>query len=161
MKKSILLIGILLLLLPEAEAIDINATGGWTETIDAADLTAGAGSDLTTTYTSATNATLITIINCTGSTDNWRVDVRRLDINWSASFTLRVRRTNTGTAGSGGGSCCTGGGSFMNITTTDQTFFSGRGNRNNVACRYRLLGMSINIPPATYSTTVIYTIVDT
>ena len=145
-----------LVFLAEAEAIDISALGGWTETINAADLTSGAGSDLTPTYTSAANATATAITNCINNNDWWRVDVRRSDANWHVNFTLRVRRTSAGT----GGGAISGGTTFLNVPTTDTQFFSGRGDRSNISSQYRLTGMSINVDPGTYSTTVIYTVVD-
>jgi hypothetical protein len=154
--KTIILLILCLLSMSEAEAIDIAATGGWTETVDASNLISGAGSNLTSTYTSPGNATTITLTNTKNKNDNWRVNVRRVDSTWNSNLTLYVRRTSNGT-GAGG---ISGGTTFIQILSSDQQFFSGSGDRNGISCQYRLTGMSINVDPGTYSTTVIYTMVD-
>jgi hypothetical protein len=134
-------------------AQDITATGGWTETIDTADLVSGAGSDLTDTYESGSAATTV------GVTDsgNWRVDIKRTDSLWDADFTVSTRRTSDG---SGSGSI-SGGGSYQEVTTTDVQFFAGSLDRSNITIQYRLTGMSVGAEPATYSTTMTFTVVST
>lgn len=126
---------------------------GWTEIIDATDLVSGAGSDLQSVYESASDAT---ILDVTPAFDFYDVYVRRSDNNWSADFTLYIRRTGDGT---GGGSVSLGA-SYMEITTVDAKFFSGYMSRTGIPVQYKLSGMSVNIAPDTYSTTIILTIVD-
>jgi hypothetical protein len=85
------------LFLAKAEAIDLSATGEWNETVNESDLVFGAGSNLVDTYTSTTDATNITVSNCIEDSDNWRVDVRRVDEGgWHGDFTLYVKRTSDG-----------------------------------------------------------------
>jgi hypothetical protein len=147
----------ILLFLTQAEGIDLSASGGWTETVDKNDLISGAGSGLVDTYESTTDATSAVISNCSGDTDNWRVDVRRIDDgSWYGDFTLYVKRTSEG---EGNGSI-SGGLSYIEIKTTDTQFFFGAGNRSNINLQYELTGMSINALPDNYSTTVIFTVVD-
>jgi hypothetical protein len=153
MKRVLLVIFFLGFFLGQASALtEITATGGWTETIDAADLISGAGSDLTSTYESASNATDLDIT----SIRFWRVDVDRSDTTWHGDFTLSVRRTSDG-SGSG---TISGGLAYMEITTTTTQFFSGTFNRTDVTTQYQLTGMSVDVPPDTYTTTVTYTVVD-
>lgn len=143
--------------LTAAEAIDITATGGWSETINEADLVSGAGSSLLDTYESATGASVIDITNAVDKKDNWRVDVRRVDGGgWHGDFTVYVKRTSDG---NGQGSI-SGGLSYIEVTTTDTEFFSGAGNLWNIDVQYQLTGMSIYVLPNNYSTTVIFTVVD-
>lgn len=153
--------GLVLLLLGFARAgsaqIGITATGGWTRVVTAADLQAGAGSDLTGTYQSATNAVVLAISNTTGIGDAWRVDVRRTDTTWHGSFTLYVQRTNNG----GGGGSISGGTSYQAVDAVDGSFFSGAGDRVDVRLQFQLTGVSVQIPPNTYATTVTFTVVDT
>ncbi len=132
---------------------DISASGGWSETIDGGDLTSGAGSDLTDAYVSSASATTISV-TYVGS---WRVDTKRTDSFWHADYTLFGQRTSSG---SGSGSIA-GGLSYQGIATSDATFFSGTGDRSGIDAQYRLTGMSVNAQPATYSTTVTFTIVST
>jgi hypothetical protein len=145
-----------LFFLTRSEALDLSTTGGWTETINELDLVSGAGSDLIDTYQSATDATSMTISNCTGDTDNWRLDVRRIDdAGWHGDFTLYVKRTSDG---EGTGSI-SGGQSYIEITTTDTELFSGAGDRSNISIQYQLTGMSINVLPDTYSEIITFTVV--
>lgn len=152
-----LIIIFFLLFLPNAEAIDISATGCWDETIGASDLSSGAGSDLNSTYESTMAATTLTISKCKGIDDNWRVDVKRIDSSWPDDTTLYVKRISDG---DGHGSV-SGGLSYIKIKKTDNPFFSGAGNRKDINLQYQLTEMSINVSPGNYSTTVIFTIVDT
>jgi hypothetical protein len=144
------------LLVPfQAFAGDIVATGGWNRTIDSSDLLSGAGSNLTSTYESAANATSLDI---TTNTD-YRVDVRRTDGTWSGDFTLSVQRTSDGTPGHPS-STISGGAAYQAVTTSDAEFFTGHRDRTGVEVQYRLEGMSVDIAPDTYSSTVTFTIVD-
>ncbi len=148
---------VLILLLAEANPIiagDIVATGGWTEAIDGSDLASGAGSDLQSTYESATDAT---VLDVNPSSEFYRVDVHRSDINWPSSLTLYIKRTSDGT---GGGSISFGK-TYREVTPTDASFFNGYLSRSGINVQYKVTGMSIDIPPETYSTTVVFTIVDT
>jgi hypothetical protein len=156
MKQIFYSIIFILLVFTKAEAIDITATGSWNRTIDTSDLASGAGSDLIGIYESTVNATVLTVLNTTGNTDNWRIDVRRSDSTWHGDFILYIQRTSDGT----GGGSISGGLSYIAIGTTDSQFFSGAGDRSSVNLQYKLTGMSISIPPNTYSTTVVFTIVD-
>ena len=135
-------------------AIRISVTGSWTETIDVNDLRSVAGSDLNSTYSSATNQV---IINVTEATLRWEVRIRRVDSNWQASFTLSARRTSSHRN-------VIGGTAYLTVTTSDQRFFytnSNNNNPSNINIQYRLSGVSVQIPPGTYTTTVYYTIVET
>ena len=156
MKKTFYSIIFILLVFTRAEAIDITTTGSWSRTIDTSDLASGAGSDLAGSYESAVNATVLTILNTTGNTDNWRADVRRSDSTWHGNFILYIQRTSDGT----GGGSISGGLSYTVIGTTDSQFFSGAGDRSSVNLQYKLTGMSVSIPPNAYSTTVVFTVVD-
>ena len=135
----------------EAE-LTINVTGNWSETIDASDLQAGAGSDLKSTYESAADAGLLAISDTAGGA--WRVDVRWSDTTWHTNFTLSVKRTGDG---SGGGSI-SGGTVYQVIGESNVEFFSGTGDRSGIPLQFKLGDMSLQVPPDTYSTTVIYTV---
>lgn len=162
MRTTIKFLACLLLLLPiivkkSAEAaISITATGNWSETIDALDLQAGAGSDLISTYQSTSNAVSIDISGTAGVDDNWRVDVKKVDSVWHNSFHLYVKRTSDGT----GSGSISGGDTYQEVTDTDLSFFSGNGDRNNINVQLKLTGVSIQAPPDTYTTTIYYTVVD-
>lgn len=150
----ILLISFLAFFQSDSNALDIAATGGWSETINSNDLISGAGSDLNGTYESAANATSINILNTAGGNDKWRVDMQRSDSTWHANFTLYIKRiTISGKLN--------GGENYTEIRTATDTFFDGKGDFSAIECQYQLTGMSLNIPINTYTTTVTFTIVDT
>ena len=146
-----------LLLVAPAQALDIFATGDWSSlSIGAGDLVAGAGSDLTGSYASGSSATVLDLTGATGFTDAWRVDVRRSDATWDDNVTLSVQRTSDGT---GIGSIADGL-SYQPVEALDTDFFSGTGDRSGIEIQYRLEGVSIQVAPTTYSTSVIFTVVD-
>lgn len=135
-----------------ALAGDIYATGGWTRTIDASDLTAGAGSDLAASYESASDATDLE----TSVAGNYRVDVRRNVGSWDGALSLYVKRTSDGT----GSGSVSGGTAYQEVTITSQEFFTGSLSRTDVHVQYQVDGLSIDVDPDTYATMVSYTITD-
>ena len=134
-------------------ATDISVIGSWSETIDENDLLAGAGTDLKNSYESPDDQVLITI---SGTTGGWRVDIKKVDANWHANLALSVRRT-----GSGAGGSVSGGDTYTEVTATDQPFFTGSGGVSGIKAQIKLSGISIQVLPDNYSTTVYYTVVDT
>jgi len=139
-----------------AQALDISVSGSWSWTINANDLISGAGSNLKSSYESDSNAVSINISGATSDTDKWRVDVSKIDTYWPSNFTLYIKRTSDG-VGSGS---ISGGTSYQGITGGDQSFFSGSGTRSGITAQLKLSGMSLQIPPDTYTTTIYYTVVD-
>ena len=132
------------------QAISIDVIGNWSETIDSSDLQYGAGSDLNPTYTSAPD--LISIGIRVGTPKDWRVNVRKVDTNWPAAFQLSVKRTGPGT---GKGSIM-GGTSWLEVDSSWQEFFIGKSKRDDIPVQLELAGVSVQIPPGTYITTIYY-----
>lgn len=158
--RPILLSSLLLLatcLLGEARAMDLTASGTWATTIDATNLLAGAGSELESSDQSATSQIVLEISATGGSTDTWRLDVRRADSSWPSALALWVRRTG---GGSGAGSI-DGGLSWVEVGSTDTSFFSGEGNRDSIPVQLRITGLSLGLSPDSYLSTVHYSLVDT
>ena len=145
-----LLLLLVALLVGDVRAQDISAVGGWSETIDSADLVSGPGSGLTDTYESLSGASTLAV-SYGGS---WRVDICRADTWWSPDFSLYVIRSSDGT----GAGSISGGLSYLEISTVDTEFITGSQDRSGIDAKYRLTGMSVGISPATYSTTVTFTI---
>jgi hypothetical protein len=135
-------------------ATDITVNGSWSKTINASNLQAGAGSDLTGTYESTSATITISVYNTVAA---WRVDVQKLDGNWHSSFHLYVKRT---TDGVGDGSI-SGGLTYQEITALNQGFYTGTKTKAGVSIRFQLTGVSIQVPPGVYTTTVIFTVSDT
>ena len=140
---------------PPPPSPSITLTGGWSRTIGASDLIAGAGSDLSSTYQSAADAVSITISGTAGVGDNWEVEVKKSGAGWPSSFILWVKRTSSGTGGS-----VSGGTTYQTVTGTSSSFFSGSDDVSGINVQLQLSGVSI-LPYDTYTTTVTYTLVDT
>ena len=130
----------------------IKITGSWDETVDSTDLQGSAGTDLISTYESISNVCDIDITG--GAKKNWRVDVNKTDTLWHTNLHLYVRRTSDGT----GGGTITGGTAYQEITDINQTLFSGYDNLRDITIQYQLTGVSVQILPNVYTTTINYTI---
>lgn len=156
--KILIIISIFCLIIlsaPVYAVISITASGSWSETINEIDLISGAGSDLSSTYESISSAVSISVSGTAGGGDNWRVDVRKSDTTWHNDFVLYNQRTSDGTGGS-----VSGGLAYQVITDIDQSFFSGSDDVSGINVQLKLSGMSVNVAPNNYSTTVYYTVVD-
>lgn len=132
-------------------AADITVTGGWMETINASFLTAGAGSDLASQIESASGITVVTIANAPG---NWTLRARKSGSGGHPDVTIHVRRSSSG---SGTGSI-SGGTSFVALGGSDAEIFTGTEARENISLQFKLSGISKSIPPATYLSSIIFTV---
>ncbi|MFH1313921.1 MAG: hypothetical protein ABIJ00_11950 [Candidatus Eisenbacteria bacterium] len=146
----------LLLVVTVSWAISISATGSWTEAVDESDLAGPPGSDLNSTFESASDQISIDITETQGDADEWLVSIKRVDTNWHANLQLYAMRTSDG---SGTGSI-SGGTAYKEVTTGNQSFFSGSGDRAGVGIQQKITGVSIQLDSDTYSTTVYYTLID-
>ena len=147
--------GLLLLFacqLPSAQAADISLVGNWTEVIDSNDLTAGAGSDLSSPIESNTAQATIDITTTGGS--GWTVKVSKSDINWPAGVSLAVKRSSDGT----GAGTISGGTTYLTLTGTEQTLFTGSDDRSSIQLQLKTQSLSVNDAPDNYSATLSYRI---
>ena len=149
--KSLLLIGVWLVS-GTAWTADLTATGGWSRTITANDLTAGAGSDLASQQESSAGATTLTITSTGGGA--WRIKVRHTPSTWHSNFTLWVKRTSDGT----GDGSISGGSGYIQVTAVDAELFSGTKDRSNISLQYKLTGLSKNVSPNSYLSSVVFTV---
>jgi len=154
--KYIVFTGVVLLLIPVTSLpINLNSTGDWSLTISETDLQSGAGSDLNSNYSSASNVTLISV---SSTTSTWEIQVSKTDVNWYGNLQLYVRRTGTGTYDT---DPPTGGTSYQEITGTNTYFWEAADGVQDVPLQFRLTGVSITVPPDVYQTTVTFTVVET
>jgi len=140
----------------QVPAIDLTTAGAWSRIVTAGDLQGGTGSNLVASYTSNISEVTLSITGTIDAADNWRIDVRRTDNTWYDDFSLLIRRTGDGI----GPGFISGGESYQAISLTDAPLFFGAGDRTGVTLQMQLSGMSVNVPAATYSTTITYTVVD-
>ena len=143
----------------EAQAQTINVYGSWNQTINHTHLQSGAGSNLVSRVESAADQVTVDVMKGFWGWFlgfNWVVYIHRNDLSWHSDLPLRARRTG---AGSGLGGSISGGLSYQPISIASQMFFSGRLNRVDIPVQYEV-GLSVTIPPGTYSTTIIYTLTE-
>ncbi|MEN3370008.1 MAG: hypothetical protein V7609_2151 [Verrucomicrobiota bacterium] len=141
----------LLLLLDASQAADLSSIGSWSESLTAANLVSGAGSDLQNQIESVSGVTALTISNAPGP---WSVRARLSSSQWNSNFTLFVRRSS---AGSGSGTI-SGAEGYIEITGSDSEIFSGSENRGSISLQFKLTGLAGNISVATYLSSIIFTV---
>ena len=155
-RKYLSLIGLLILSIPSA-AITVNVSGSWTEFFSVMDLAGPPGSDLIPSRESASDQVTIDV---TDANNNWEVSVRKVDIHWHPDFLLRVRRTSAGTGR------ILFGWTYQEVTDINTFFFRSfffwfeSKNALDIHIQYDISGLSVNIPPDTYTTTIENTIVE-
>jgi len=153
-KTTALLLLAVFSLLKIVEAAAVNINGIWSLTIGVGNLQGGAGSDLTSTYQSPSGQITMDVVP--GGKKAWGISVARVDSSWNANFVLSVMRTGSGS----GTGTVSGGTTYLTITTTTQTFVTGTGSLTGIPLQEQLGGVSVSIPPATYSTTIQFTAAD-
>ena len=139
-------------LLPSVQAADISLVGNWTEVIDSNDLTSGAGSDIRSPIESSTAQATIDITATGGG--SWTVKVSKSDVNWPAGVSLAVKRTSDGT----GSGTISGGTTYLTLTGTEQTLFTGSDDRSSIQLQLKTQSLSVSDAPDSYSTTLSYRI---
>ena len=150
--KSPLCKALLILALSAAtQSAELTSSGDWVATINAANLVSGAGSDLQAQFESVSGVTTLTITNAPGA---WSLRVRRSGSQWHGNVTAHVKRTSDG---SGSGSI-SGGNAYAALAATDTELFSGSGARGNISLQFKLTGLSKTVSPATYLSSIIFTV---
>lgn len=132
-------------------AADLISTGDWTGAASAAQLVSRAGSNLAPQVQSLSGITTLSVSNAPGP---WKIRARRGGGAWPANVTLLVKRTSAG-AGSG---TVSGGDSFVEVTGSEVELFSGLGRRSNIALQFKLTGLSVGLSPATYLSSIIFSV---
>ncbi len=127
-----------------AAAVSITVIGHWEPSIVVRPLTAGRESGLQSTYESAVNQIRLRI---SGSAGNWKVSVRKEDTNWHPNLVLKIRKSSGKDK------------PIVTVQNTNMEFFSGDRD-TNAHLQLTLEGVSVEVPPDTYTTTVIYTITE-
>lgn len=130
---------------------DITSNGDWVESISAAHLVSGAGSDLQPQFESVAGVTSLTISNAPGA---WTLGVRRAGGGGHGDVTVYVKRTSGGT----GSGSISGGSAYMELTSSNAELFSGTEARSGISLQFKLTGLSRGVSPATYFSSIIFTV---
>jgi hypothetical protein len=134
-----------------AQSADLTSMGDWTESITATDLVSGAGTDLKPQFESAAGVTTLTVSNAPGP---WTVSVKRTGNGGHGDVTVYVKRVS---GGSGIGTI-DGGTAYQTLTGADVDLFSGTEDRNGISLQFKLTGITRDVPPANYLSTIVFTV---
>jgi hypothetical protein len=151
MKSSLPKLFALLALPALAHGADLTSSGDWVESITAANLVAGAGSDLQPQFESFPGITTLAISTAPGA---WTLRARLGGSGGHSDVTVYVKRTS---GGSGSGSI-SGGTAYLALTGSDAELFSGTADRGSISLQFKLTGLSRKVAPATYLSSVIFTV---
>ncbi len=134
-----------------AHAADIVATGSCVETISSADLISGAGSGIL----NPESGSGVTTLSVSSTIETWRVKARLSNGSWNGNVSIWVKRSSNG---SGSGSIA-GGTGYIQLTSTDQELFSGTLDRSSISLQMKVTGLTPLVPPGTYQSPIIFTVV--
>jgi hypothetical protein len=131
-------------------AADISSNGTWYEMISAADLVAGAGSNLRAPIDSAGGTTVLSV----AAAGAWQVKARCDSGAMPAGTTIWVRRVSNGT----GSGTISGGEAFVQLSATDSDFFSGSDTRSSISIQFRITGLNCSAAPGSYSSPITFSV---
>jgi hypothetical protein len=161
MKKLIVLFFLMCCKTTFSQAISIK--GSWFAKVDPNLITnAGLDYDSNLRILSLPNQSIFTLennnpLNKTYSS-SWRLDVQMIDSFWPSSLRIAIQRTSAGK--STGVENILGGTVFQNLGPNPETFIHGKGLVSDVALQYTLSGLSVLIPVDTYSTNIVFTLIE-
>jgi hypothetical protein len=151
MKSPFRFLALILACAASASAADLTSIGDWTESIDASNLASGAGSDIQGPLQSMTGVTVLSIANSAG---RWRLKAHVAPNQWNPNLVVWVQRVTDGT----GRGCISSGASYVQLGSTDVELFRGVGDRSNISIRFKLSGLTHRISPASYSSSVVFSV---
>ncbi|MGV8118135.1 MAG: hypothetical protein AB2L14_00075 [Candidatus Xenobiia bacterium LiM19] len=127
---------------------DITVTGAWTATL-ASPVTAG--TDFAASFSSPANATTVNV--SVQGNKKWKIYVQLTDTSgWNSAFTLAVYMTGPSTVNPDTNPAS------LQINTSSILICDGKGDVSGITFQYTLTGVTLAIPPNTYTTNVTYTI---
>lgn len=150
MKLPLRILAIVCAALHTVSAADVTAAGGWMDTVTAANLASGAGSDLAP-LESVSGTTILNVANSSG---NWHLRARLTAGQWNENLTIWVKRTSDG---SGSGTIA-GGNSYVQLTAADLEIFSGLNDRANISLQFKITGLTRRVHPSTYNSSITFTV---
>ncbi len=90
--------------------------------------------------------------------NSWQIDVRRNDFDWNEALELFIRRTGDGK--SDYNSKPQNGDYYQKIELNNSFFFTGQGWIYNIPIQLKITGLSVTLPAKSYSSEIIFTLID-
>ena len=139
----------------------IKVKGEWEKKLDVSDIN-GAGNDYNEFYVSREDESEITVSSNPKSKQddlyaNFKVFVHKEDDEWHNNLILQIRRTSNGRNNNNN---IFSGTEFQTITNNSSFFFYTIGKQDKVPIQYKILGLSVLLPAETYSTEIIFTVLN-
>jgi hypothetical protein len=147
----------LLVMATNAVAATLAATGSWTKTISAANLTGGAGTNLVSTHESANGVISLDVSNTPSTVLFYKVYARYTGPTWPSGVTLAVKRTADGISLLPL-SVILGSTDYITLGSTDTEIFTGLLDRSGITLQVRVSGLSVAVTPAVYQANIVFTI---
>ena len=134
-------------------AADVSVLGvPWSLMVGVAHLQAGAGTEFESPIVSDVHLAFLSITNTGGASWNLRI-AREGAMQWPDGVSVSLRRS-----GGSGEAGLTNGLSYLGLTTSSQTFFSGTGDYESVEILVRLDGVTTATAPGLHSLTIRYVV---
>ncbi len=90
--------------------------------------------------------------------NSWQIDVRKNDFDWNESLELFIRRTGEGK--SDFNNKPQNGDYYQKIESNNSFLFSGQGWIYDIPLQLKLTGLSVTLPAKSYSSEIIFTLID-
>ena len=135
----------------------ISVRGNWNMTLNAANI-GKAGLDYKSSYVSKKQQATISISPIPNSWYNkqfmpLKVYVEKEDYNWHPNIVLEIKVVSRKHGNSSGTR-------FQEITNHPNFFFQTVGEKKNIPIQYRVSGLSVTLPVDSYTTEIIYTVLN-
>jgi len=140
---------------------EVKVSSGWYKVMKVSDIY-GAGNDYPEYVESRRKETKLHIKAFPKSKQkdlygSFSVFVHQEPVNWHASLELSVRRTSKGKGKKGG---MHGGDNWHQIHRFSSRFFKLVGKKDGVDLQYRIKGLSVLLPVDTYTTEIVFTVLN-
>ena len=136
--------------------LSFTVAGSWSLVIGSSDLSGGPGGDLVPEFVSAADALVFEVTGAVDQFEAWYVDIQRIDISWDPALHIELQRTSNGS----GIGTISGGTGFLEAEAASRRLFQGTGDRSSVLIQLKLSGVSVTVGADTYSTQIVFTLLD-
>jgi hypothetical protein len=159
MKALIILLFTIMVNISFGQALVLK--GSWNIMVDPEFIkNAGLNYDPNLKLESTPNQTVLSVENNISKVYNgsWHIDVQKINNNWPSQLTLEIRRSNSGKSNNFDN--LIGGSIYQNLGNSPQFFFQGKGIVTDINLQYNLKGLSVLIPVDTYTTQILFTLIE-